>query len=106
VQDAVDTFARALATIPLAVAIGVITLGLVRAVAAGRRAPARIAASVGLALEFLLAAGLLRLSAIDDLQALGAVAAIVALRKLITAGLRFGVRALEPAAQARPASSS
>jgi len=106
VQDHVDTFARALASVPFAVAVLVITTGLVRAVAAGRGAPARIAASVGLGLEFLLAAGLLRLSAVDDLEALGAVAAIVVLRKVITAGLRFGVQALEPARRAPPPSST
>jgi len=105
VQDEVDALARALASIPVAGAVLVLTAGLLRAVAAGRGAPAQITASVGLGLEFLLAAGLLRLSAVDDLEALGAVASIIVLRKVITAGLRFGARALEPEVPARSASS-
>lgn len=81
--------------VPFAFAVAVITVGLLRAGLAGRAGPAELAASVSLGLEFLLAAGLLRLSAIDDLAGLGVVAAIVVLRRIIGAGIRFALRALD-----------
>ena len=61
---------------------------------AGQKVAGELAAGVALALEFRLAASLLRLSALDDFAALGGVAAIVLLRKLIATGIRFAVRAV------------
>jgi uncharacterized membrane protein len=91
---AVDDLLTAAADVPFALAIVVAAVGLARVPASGRGGPAELAAALALALEFLLAAGLLRLSAIDDFTALGAVAAIVLLRKLIATGLRLALRAL------------
>jgi hypothetical protein len=82
------------AGVPFALGIAVIAIGLARVPLAGAGAPAQLAASVGLGLEFLLAAGLLRLSALDDVRALAAVAAIVLLPRVLTTGLGVAVRAL------------
>jgi uncharacterized membrane protein len=82
------------AGIPFALGIVVIAIGLARVPLAGAAAPAELAASLGLGLEFVLAAGLLRLSALDDFGALAAVAAIVLLRRVLTTGLGVAVRAL------------
>jgi uncharacterized membrane protein len=90
----VDALLKAAAAGPFAIAVVVIAVGLVRAASSGRAGPAELAASLALGLEFLLAAGLLRLTAIDDFGALGLVAAIVLLRKLIGTGIRFALRAL------------
>lgn len=88
-----DLFALA-AGVPFALGIVVVAIGLARLPLAGAAAPAQLAASLGLGLEFLLAAGLLRLSALDDFGALAAVAAIVLLRKVLSTGLGLAVRAL------------
>ena len=79
--------------VPFAMAVLIIIVGFVRVVPSGRMAPDQLAASVALALEFFLAAGLLRL-ATNDLRSLGVVAAIVLLRRVISAGVRFAVRAV------------
>ena len=84
----------ALAGVPFALAIVVIAVGLLRAPAQGRRAPAELAAALALGLEFLLAAGLLRLSAIGDFTGLGIVAATVLARKVIGTGIAAGLRVL------------
>lgn len=91
----VDGLLSAAAVLPLAAGILVIAVGLGRLPLAGRAAPGDLAAAVGLGLEFLLAAGLLRLSALDDFQAIGVVAAIVLLRKLVTRGIAYAVIALQ-----------
>ena len=82
-------------TTPLTVgmALLIIVLGLPAALAAGRHTGARLAAAIGLAVEFLLAGGLLRLATLDDFMAVGMVAAIVAVRSAIRYGIRFAVRA-------------
>jgi hypothetical protein len=82
------------AAVPFAMAVAVIAIGLLRLAPAGAAAPAQLAASLALGLEFLLAAGLLRLSAIDDFAALAAVGAIVLLRRVISTGIGFALRAL------------
>lgn len=79
---------------PLFMAVLVIAVGLLRVPAARRTGPAELAASITLGLDFLLAAGLLRLSSIDDFTGLAGVAAIVLVRKLIGTGLLYGLRAL------------
>lgn len=49
----------------------------------------RLAEGVGLLLDFLLAAGLLRLLILDTWAAIGAVAAVVALRRLLAVGIQM-----------------
>jgi uncharacterized membrane protein len=94
-------FMRAVAAVPFAIAVLVITIGLLRVVPSGRSGAAELQASIALGLEFLLAAGLIRLAALDSFQSLGMVAAIIVLRLVIGAGLRFAVRALGPADPSR-----
>lgn len=84
-----------LAAIPFGMAVVIIAVGLVRVPASGRAAPAELVASLGLALEYLLGAGLLRLSAAHELKPHAVVAAIVALRRVLTRGLGYGLRALD-----------
>ena len=90
-----------MATLVLAVAVA-------RAAPRGRSGARPLLEGVGLALEFLLAAGLLRLATLDDFGALGLVAAVVLLRRLISHGLQSGVRALEapPASVGAPRSGA
>jgi uncharacterized membrane protein len=90
VDDAITTAAA----VPFAMAVAVIAIALLRLPAARHAAPAELAAGVSLGLEFFLAYGLLRLSALDDFAALGVVAAVVLLRKVINAGIGFALRAL------------
>jgi uncharacterized membrane protein len=79
----------------LALVVGV--MGLVRGLLAlRRRDPAPLVASLGLTLEFLLAAGILRLGARPGPESLALVLAVIALRQLLRAGLRFGARAVSP----------
>ena len=85
------------AAVPFAMAVAVMTVALVRAGPAGRAGVGGLAAGLALGLEFLLAAGLLRLSGLGDFEALAAVAAVVLVRRLVGIGLRLGVRALRPA---------
>ena len=89
----VDALVAALAAVPLVMAVIVFAVGLVRLPLAGRAAPAQFAASLALCLEFLLAAGLLRLSALDTYRALAVTAIVVGLRRLISFGVRAGARA-------------
>jgi uncharacterized membrane protein len=75
-------------------AVLVLVAGVLAGVRAGTgRAGAVFAAHTALALELLVAAGLIRLAATDSLRALGTVAAIIAVRQVITRGIRFGARA-------------
>ena len=85
---------HAASAVPFAIAVLVVAVGLVRTMGAGRSAPAELAAALSLGLEFLLAAGLLRLAAIDDFSGLAMVGAIVLLRRVIGFGIRSGLRAL------------
>ena len=89
---------RTAALVPAAIALGVVVLGVVRAVAAPRQAAGMLARALALALEFFLAAGLLRLAALQDLSSLGLAGFIVLLRRVMSFGLRFGVRAVDGAA--------
>jgi uncharacterized membrane protein len=90
----VESALEAAAGVPLILSLVVFVVALGRAPASGRRAPDELASGIALALEFLLAAGLLRLSAIDDFGALAGVAAIVVLRKVIATGIRSAARAV------------
>ena len=86
---------RAAATVPTAMGVLVIVIGVLRALARPGRAAGTLAGAFGVGLELFLAAGLLRLAALQNLESLGLAAFIVALRRLISAGVRFGVRASE-----------
>lgn len=89
-----DPILLAASAVPFGAAVVVIAVGFARVPAAGRAGIAELVASLGLGLELMLAAGLLRLSAIDDLRQLATVAFVVLLRKLLTTGLRYGLGAL------------
>lgn len=82
------------AAVPFAIAVLVIVVGVVRVLSSGRAGPSELAAAVALGLEFLLAAGLVRLAAIDDFAALGMVALVIVVRKVVGVGIRSAVRAL------------
>lgn len=73
---------------PALIAATVIAAGVLHA-AAGRphAAAGRFAVALALALEFLLAAGLLRLSTLD-LPALGIVAAVIVVRQILARGVQ------------------
>ncbi len=82
----------AVAVVPLLMGVAVIALGVLRA-PRRRSGAAALAASIGLGLEFFLAAGLLRLASLDDFSALGVVAAVIVVRKVLSTGIRYGLRA-------------
>jgi uncharacterized membrane protein len=83
----------ALATLPFAVAGFLIVFGVLRSLLAGARAGAALLPYLTLGLEFFLAAGLIRLAGAQDFATLGVVAAIIAARRLISFGIRYGARA-------------
>ncbi len=73
-------------------AIAVVVLGVLAAAGSRGRAGPTFAAHAGFALELFLAAGLIRLAALDSFRALGTVAAIIAIRQVIGRGVRLGAR--------------
>ena len=77
----------------LALAVSALALGAGTVALVATRRPAL---ALGVFLDLLLAAGLLRLAAEQTWTSLGTAAAIVLLRRLIGAGLRAGGRALSP----------
>jgi hypothetical protein len=79
--------------LPFGFAVLVFAVGLVRAGAAGRHAATAFAAVLPLALDLFVAGGLIRLGSADSFTALAVVALVIALRKLISAGVRAGARA-------------
>lgn len=82
---------------PAAVITAFAALVLLAGVVAAARTPARggetFATHTVLALELLLAAGLLRLAAVVSVESLATVAAIVAIRRVIGLGIRTGAAA-------------
>ena len=80
---------EALAAVPTAAAAVVLLAGL-------RHPRTRFVAHSGLALELLLAAGLMRLGATSSYPALATVATIVLLRRLIARGIRAGASVAAP----------
>jgi hypothetical protein len=60
---------------------------------AGRHAGTLFATQLGIGLEFLLAAGLVRLTAVDTFAMLGITASIIAVRRAIVLGLGYAARA-------------
>lgn len=86
---------RAAAAVPTAMALAVVVVGLGRALVAPRHAAGTLADALALALELFLAAGLIRLAALQDLSSLGIAAFIVLLRRVMSFGVRYAVRAVE-----------
>lgn len=84
-----------LAALPMAMGVLAIVVGVFRAARFPRRAGREFAAGIGLGLEFLLAAGLLRLAVVDDLRTLAMVGLIVVLRRVAGTGIKIGARAGE-----------
>jgi hypothetical protein len=86
---------HAMAAIPFAIGSAIIVIGAFLALFSGRHAGLAFANHLTLGLEFLLAAGLLRLASADQLEMLGLVAAVILTRRIIVLGLRYGVRVLD-----------
>ena len=78
----------ALASLCVAAGALVLLSGMVRSALAPGHAAARFARAVPLALEFLLAAGLLRLGDAMTAETLATAVAIIVLRRFISASLR------------------
>jgi len=78
---------------PAALAAGLVVVALLRGGRHPRQAPALLAGAVALALEVLLAGGLLRLAVTDSFLALAAAAVIVLVRKVALTGVRRALRA-------------
>ena len=74
-----------LVTLAAAIVLATAVLEIARAPGAARRL---LAERAGLALELLLAAGLLRLAALDSLEAYAMVATIIVIRQLIGRGIK------------------
>jgi uncharacterized membrane protein len=83
------------AAVPLAIAAAIIVLGALLSPLAGRHTASQLADHITLGLEFLLAAGLIRLASVQSFEMLGIVAAIIVTRRVILIGLRLGARAAE-----------
>jgi len=82
------------AEVPLACAVLVAAVGVLRAVLTPGFAGDVLAGSFSLTLELLLAAGIIRLASRPGAMFLGLVALIVLIRQVIGVGLRFGRQAL------------
>jgi uncharacterized membrane protein len=78
------------ADVAVALAVVVAVVAVLHAVLMPRGAAGALGSGLGLTLEFLLAAGLLRLATHPNLRGLGLAAFIIVLRKVISAGLRYG----------------
>jgi uncharacterized membrane protein len=91
-----------LGALPGVLALVVSAMALVAGVVA-LAATRRPALALGVLLDLLLAAGLLRLAAEPTWSSLATAAAVVALRRLIGAGLRTGGRAFSAAVVGRAA---
>jgi uncharacterized membrane protein len=89
-----DELMTAAAAVPFSMGVAIMVVGLARLPLAGRMAPVRLSETLSLGLEFLLAATLLRLAALDTYLALSMVATTIVVRKVITAGIRLSIRAL------------
>ncbi len=80
------------ATAIVAFAALVIIAGAVAALRAGRHTGVLLATYLGIGLEFMLAAGLIRLASADTYATLGLAAAVIAVRRAIALGLRYAAR--------------
>jgi uncharacterized membrane protein len=83
----------ALATVIVAFAALVIFAGAFASLRAGPHAGRLLATYLGVGLEFLLAAGLIRLASSESFEMLGLAAAIIVVRRTISLGLGYAARA-------------
>lgn len=83
------------AAVPFAIAATIIIVGACLSIFRGRHAASAFANHITLGLEFLLAAGLIRLASANTLEMLGLVGAIIVTRRIIVLGIRWGTRAVE-----------
>lgn len=81
------------ATAIVAFAALVIFAGSLASLRAGRHTGMLTATYLGVGLEFLLAAGLIRLAGAETFAMLGLAAAIIAVRRTVVLGLRYAARA-------------
>jgi hypothetical protein len=88
-----DDFAAVVSTAVVAFASLVIFVSCFTSFRAGRHTGTLFATQLGIGLEFLLAAGLIRLTAVDTFAMLGITAAIIAVRRAIVMGLGYAARA-------------
>ena len=87
-----DELTTVAATAIVGFAALVIFMGSLTSVRAGRHAGMLLATYLGIGLEFFLAAGLIRLAAVDTSAMLGVAAAIIAVRRAIVVGLKTAAR--------------
>jgi uncharacterized membrane protein len=79
--------------IPFAIGAVIIVVGVLSAPRRGLHTATAFSTFLGLGLEFLLAAGLIRLASQNTFQMLGVAAAIIAARRIVIIGLGYGARA-------------
>jgi uncharacterized membrane protein len=87
-----DAVIEALALVPMTMAGLIFVVGGARALTAGADVRPQLARVIGLTLEFLLAAGLIRLGSVQTFSALGMVGAILVIRQVVGAELRMVAR--------------
>jgi len=80
-------------TAVIAFAALIIFTGSLASLRGGRHSGRLLATYIGIGLEFILAAGLIRLASAETFQMLGLAAAIIAVRKTIALGLGYAARA-------------
>jgi hypothetical protein len=80
--------------LPLAIGAAIIVIGVLGATRYGRHTARAFSAFLPLGLDFLLAAGLIRLAQQRTFAMLGIAAAIIAVRRIVLIGLSYGARAL------------
>jgi len=85
--------ASIVATAIVAFAALVIVAGAISSLRAGRHTGTLLATYLGIGLEFLLAAGLIRLASVDTFAMLALAAAVIAVRRTIVLGLHQAARA-------------
>jgi uncharacterized membrane protein len=79
--------------IPLAIGALIIVVGVLSAARSGLHTARAFSTFLGLGLEFLLAAGLIRLAQQNTFEMLGIAAAIIVARRIVVIGLGHGARA-------------
>jgi hypothetical protein len=83
----------AVAAAIVAFAAALIFFGSLSSLRAGPHAGQLLATYLGIGIEFLLAAGLIRLASVETFAMLGLAAAIIAVRRAIVLGLGYAARA-------------
>jgi uncharacterized membrane protein len=83
----------AVATAVVAFACLIVFTGSMASLRAGRHAGRVLTTYLGMGLEFLLAAGLIRLASVDTFEMLGLAAGIIVVRRTIVLGLGYAARA-------------